>query len=572
MSTGVVSGRAAALAARAQAICARAIRVMAGLLRWPVVIWLVLVAGGLVARPLLAPGEAQILSIAWEMRLDDAWLPRLNQLPLDGQPPLLFWLIRGAWSVFGVGETAARLVAPLFALGCLLLIGPLTRLLWPDRRQAAPLAGILLVGAGGFVAYASMSLPVLPVTFFAGLGLFGLARVWRGRAASGWTIFSIALGFGFLAGGGGAVALLLAPALAAPLWRDAGADWRRWLAGLLCAVAGAAVPALLWVVPALVDGVSVAALLLAPPPLEVTFGGPPRAAYWTLVALVLTLYPWLLWKTLWRAAGAAAHLAAWRDPGLRFAGVAAASALFFAVAISWRDAEGLLPLLPPVALIGARLLDAGEQRSPEFHALLPGLVALLIGLVCFLLNIVPVAHLDAVWREFISERGLPIWLGGISLVSGLLLLGGSYILAQMAPVKLASRTVQLALMPVLLMSALNLEFWISLRDFFDLSPVAQQIHRLQESGRPIAIYGAYGGEFGFAGRLEAPLVRLPSPVQAIGWAAEHPTGVVVSSFQGGYLRLPARPLYLGQVADNWAALWPAEAVIDTDGAVLRSRF
>src|SRR3546814_14417702 len=65
--------------------------------------------------------------------------------------------------------------------------------------------------------------------------------------------------------------------------------------------------------------------------------------------------------------------------------------------------------------------------------------------------------------------------------------------------------------PVLLMSALNLEFWISLRDFFDLSPVAQQIHRLQEAGRPIAIYGAYGGEFGFAGRLEAPLARLASP-------------------------------------------------------------
>jgi 4-amino-4-deoxy-L-arabinose transferase-like glycosyltransferase len=579
----MVNGRVAGLATRAQAICVQATGALAGLPRWPLVIWLVLVAGGLVARPLLAPGEAQILSIAWEMRLDGAWLPRLNDLPLDGQPPLLFWLIRGAWSLFGVGETAARLVAPLFALGILLLIGPLARLLWPERRQAALLAGILLAGTGGFVAYVSMSLPVLPVTFFAMLGLYGLARVWRGRAAGGWAIYALALGFGFLAGGGGGVALLLAPALAAPLWRAAGTAWGRWLAGLLCAIAGAMVLALLWVVPALMDGASVAALLLTPPPLEVTFGGPPRAAYWMLLALVLTLYPWLLWKTLWRAAGlvfgstkaggpARGDPSAWRDAGLRFALVAAASALFFATAISWRDAEGLLPLLPPLALIGARLLDAGGRRSPEFHALLPGMVALLIGLVCFLLNIVPVAHLDAVWREFISERGLPIWLGGISLISGLLLLGGSYVLAQMAPSHLVSRTVQLALMPVLLMSALNLEFWISLRDFFDLSPVAQQIHRLQEAGRPIAIYGAYGGEFGFAGRLEAPLARLPSPAQAIGWAAEHPTGIVVSSFQGGYLRLPARPLYLGQVADNWAALWPAAAVIDTDGAVLRSRF
>ncbi len=576
--------------AAAGGVMRRAARALSGLPRWPLAIWLVLVAGGLVARPLLAPGEAQILSIAWEMRLHGAWLPRLNDLPLDGQPPLLFWLIRGAWSLFGVGETWARLVAPLFALGTLLLIGPLARLLWPGRRQAPLLAGILLAGTGGYVAYASMALPVLPVTFCATLGLYGLARVWRGGAALGWTLYGLALGFGFLAGGGGGVALLLFPALAAPFWRDAGAStgistgasWGGFLAGFAGAIAGAAALALLWAVPAVLDGASVATLLLTPPPLEATFGGPARPAYWMLLALVLTLYPWLLWKTLWRAVGdalapgaaeTARQASAWRDAGLRFAAVAAAGALFFAAAISWRDAEGLLPLLPALALIGARLLNAADgRRSPEFHAFLPGMVALLIGLVCFLLNIVPVAHLDAVWREFISERGLPIWLGGISLISGLLLLGGSYVLAQMAPVALVSRTVQLALMPVLLMSALNLEFWISLGDFFDLSPIAQQIHRLQQADRPIAIYGAYGGEFGFAGRLEAPLARLQSPVQAIGWAAEHPTGIVVSSFQGGYLRLPEWPLYLGQVADNWAALWPAAAVIESDGAVLRSRF
>ena len=554
------------------------LRALAALPRWPLAIWLVLVVGGLAARPLLAPGEAQILSIAWEMRLDGAWLPRLNDLPLAGQPPLLFWLIKCGWMLFGVSETAARLVAPLFALGCLLLIGPLARLLWPERRQVAVLAGILLAGAGGFAAYSAMSVPVLPVTFFSLLGLYGLARAWRGAAAPGWALYGGALGLGFLAGGGGAVALLLVPALAAPFWHR-GTD-ARWLGGFVTALAGAALLALLWALPAFADGTSLRMLLLAPPPLEVTFGGAQRAAYWLVLALVLALYPWLLWKSLWRAAaialkpghGGASGMPAWRDPGLRFGLVAAAGALFFAVAISWRDAEGLLPLLPPLALIGARLLDGAGRRSPEFHALLPGMVALLIGLVCFLLNIVPVAHLDAVWREFISERGLPIWLGGISLVSGLLLLGGSYLLAQMAPIELTSRTVQLALMPVLLISALNLEFRISLRDFFDLAPVAQQIHRLQESGRPVAIYGAYGGEFGFPGRLEAPLARLPSPAQAIGWAAEHPAGVIVSSFQGGFLRLPARPLYLGQVADNWAALWPAHAVIETDGAVLRARF
>ncbi len=547
-------------------------RALAALPPWPLAIWLVLTAGGLLARPPLAPADAQILSIAWEMRLDGALLPRLNGLPLDGQPPLLFWLIRAAWSLFGVGEGAARLVAPLFALGALLLVGPLCRLLWPGRPQAATLAGVLLAGTGGFVAYSAMSLPALPVTFLALLGLYGLALVWRGAALAGWAIFGAALGLAFLAGGGAAAALLVVPALALPWIGSPPAPLRpgRWALGLAAATIGALALALIWLVPALDHGALFLDLLQARPPRDSAFGVPPRPVYWMIVALVLALYPWLLWKTLWHAADA--DRGAWRDPGMRLAGVAAATALAIAFAVNWREAEGLLPLMPPFAVIAARLLDEGGRQRHDFHALLPGMVALLIGLVCFLLNIVPVAHLDAVWREFISERGLPIWLGGVSLTTGLMLLGGSYLLAQATPAQLVSRTVQLALMPVLLVSALNLEFAISLRDFFDLAPVSREIHRLQQAGRPVAVYGSYGGELGFSGRLEAPLVTLNSPAQALIWAGEHPSGVVVSSFQGGVLRLPAQPLYLGVIADNWAALWPAEAVVETDGRVLHRRF
>lgn len=556
------------------AAVATARRVVAALPPWPLAIWLTLTAGALLARPPLAPAEAQILSAAWEMRLAGALLPRLNGVSLPADPPLLFWLIRAAWTLFGVSEAAARLVGPIFALGTLLLIGPLVRILWPDRPQAATLAGILLAGTGGFAAYSAMSLPALPVTFLTLLGLFGLAWTWRRQGAAGWAIFGAALGLLILAGGGAAALLLLVPALAAPHWRPTPrGDRARGLLGLALALAGAALLALAWVIPALEHGATPVSLILGRSLEEAGFGAPRRPTYWLVVALLIALYPWLLWKTLWRAAvrGITRH-PGWRDPGLRFVAVAAAVALAVAFAANWREAEGLLPLMPPLAIVAARLLDAGGRRPHDFHALLPGMVALIIGLVCFLLNIVPVAHLDAVWREFISERGLPIWLGGISLVTGLMLLGGSYLLAQMTPAELTSRTVQLALMPVLLVSALNLEFAVSLRDFFDLEPVAREIQALQRIGRPVAVYGAYNGELGFSGRLEAPLERLASWPQAIGWAADHPSGVVLSRFQGGYLRLPARPLFLGQIADNWAAIWPAEAVIATDGAVLRSRF
>lgn len=543
-------------------------RVLAGLPSWPVGIWLVLVVGGLAARPLLAPTEAQVLSVAWEMWRDGTALPRLNGVSLTGQPPLLYWLICGAWALFGVGESVARLVAPLFGLGALMMVAPLARLLWSDRGTAARLAAILLAGTGGFAAYSAMSLIALPVTFFAVLGTYGLALAWRDRPL-GWLVYGVALGLAVLVGGSGPALLLLGPALAAPLWRGGRGGWAGWYAGFAVACFVGVAIALAWIVPALESGATPASLLLDPPPLAVDFGESPRPAYWLAVAFALALYPWLLWRTLWRAVRLGAQ--AWREPGMRLSLTAAGAALV-AVAANWREAEGLLPLLPPLALAGARLLDSGGRRPQDFHALLPGLLALLVGLICFLLNIVPVAHLDAVWREFISDRGLPIWLGGISLASGLLLLGGSYLLAQMAPTALVSRTVQLALLPALMISALNLEFAISLRDFFDLGRVAEQIHRLQAAGRPVAIYGDYGGEFGFPGRLEEPLTPLPSPAAAIGWAAENPTGVVLSSFQGGVLHMPAEPIYLGEVVDTWAALWSAEAVIRTEGAVLRRRF
>lgn len=547
-------------------------RVGAALPTWPLVIWLVLTVGALAARPPLAPAEAQILSAAWEMHLADSLLPRLNGVELGADAPLMLWLIRAAWRLFGVSEVAARLVGPLCALGTLLLIGPLARLLWPDRPEAATLAGILLAGTGGFVAYSAMSLPALPVTFLTVVGLYGLVCAWRRDAAIGWSIFGAGVGLLILAGGGTAALLLLIPALAVPLW-DPRPTGRSWWIGLALAMVAAALIAALWAVPALVHGAAILDLLLARPR-ESAFGLLDRPAYWLLVALLVALYPWVLWKTLWRAVGRSIGRTpfAWGDPGLRFVGIAAAVALAVAFLANWRQAEGLLPMMPPLALLAARLLEAGGRRPRDFHALLPGMVALIIGLICFLLNIVPVAHLDAVWREFISEHGLPIWLGGISLATGLMLLGGSYLLAQLTPAELVSRTVQLALMPVLLVSALNLEFAISLRDFFDLEPVARAIHALQEGGRPVAIYGAYGGELGFPGRLEQPLERLAGWAQAIGWAADNPTGVVVSSFQSGYLRLPAQPLFLGQIGDEWAAIWPAEAVRATDGAVLRSRF
>jgi 4-amino-4-deoxy-L-arabinose transferase-like glycosyltransferase len=536
---------------------------------WPIAIWAVLVASALAARPPLAPDESRILSIAWRMWADGAWLPFKFGDQSRSLPPLLFWLIEAGWAVFGVSQIWARLVDPLFALATLLVTQRLARLLWPTRPEVAPLSGIVLVGSGGFAVYSGLTLLELPLLFFFTLALLGLAQVWRNRAGLGWTVYALAVGLGILSAGLVAAMLLPLPLLA-PLWmpRAPGKAWYRWYRSLAAALTGGVLLALPWLAP-----VFWATPEIGGPPVvhsAFTLSDETRPWYWGIAMAPLMLYPWLWWRTLWRATALQ-----WRqlgEPALRFCLVAVTIGLV-ALVLGSRNADSLLCALPPLALAAARLLASQGGKPQDFHAALPGFIALLVGLIAFLLNIVPVAHLDVVWREFIDPHSsLPIWLGGISLLSGLTLLGGGFILAQLTPRQLQPRCIQLALLPVLLMTTLNLEFLYSLGRFFDLRPVAEQLRALERDGRPFAFYGAYRGDFDFVGRLQKPLPVLDDRVDTIAWLAANPTGIVIAYFKGSLLHLPARPMFLGLVGDSWAAMWPAATVLATDEAVLAPYF
>jgi hypothetical protein len=184
---------------------------------------------------------------------------------------------------------------------------------------------------------------------------------------------------------------------------------------------------------------------------------------------------------------------------------------------------------------------------------------------------VPVAHLNALWQDLFAED-LPLWLGGISLGSGMLLLLGSYVLTLLTLQSLQARLLQVALLPVLLSAAVNLEFRTTLHSYFDLDPIAGQIRQLEERGAPVAIAGGYDGAFDFAGRLPRPPVVLTDQAAALAWAEANPQGVIISFFQGGILRLPKRPLFLGNADEYRVAVWPAQTVVETGGEVLALRF
>jgi hypothetical protein len=523
---------------------------------WAALIWLLLVLGGLVARPSLVAVDGALLSDAW-------WSWQGTTAGPQAGPELLFWLIHAGWYLFGVSEFWARLVAPLFVLAGLWLAFAAARALWPQQPDAARFAPLTLIGTGGLVAFASQTLTDTPMIAVVLLALFALGRILAGRALAGSALFALALLAGLLLKGPLALVHLLPAALLLAWTASGGAAGRGRYAALAAAALAACTIWAGWI--AVRHGGAAFVDLLLPEPASNR-----RSWYWLPLFALLFAYPWIWWRTAWRAFGRLAR--APLDDGCRLLLVATAAAFLGGFLTPYGGQHVLVPGLALASLLLARALGATPEKARDFHAVLPGMALLFVGFVFFLLNIVPHAHLDALWRRLMGESSLPIWLGGISLAAGLLLLGGGYLLAQLTPRPLSLRVLQVALLPVLMATALNLEFIAGLRDFFDLRPFAERIHALQTEGHPIAVIGQYDGGFDLAGRLIERPIELADANTAHRWAAANGSGVVIAFFAGSTLRLPARPLDLAAAGDRWAALWPAATIIATEGAVLRDRF
>jgi 4-amino-4-deoxy-L-arabinose transferase-like glycosyltransferase len=535
---------------------------------WPLAIWLAVTVTTLAARPPMVGADLPIHATAWW-----AWIGSrdIAYLPDAGAewPPLLFWCIRLAWSLFGVSETWARLVPSLFGLASLWLIALLARSLWPGDAETPRHAPIILAGSGGFIAFLGTTVFAWPLLASWILALLGLTHAWRSRPVRGWLIYAAALMLGELSAGATALWMMLPIALAVPLatrLRGA-ADLRRWYLGAAAATAIglAAAGGLERATLGEPDSALPASLFLRVP---VQLAGLDQAWLWYVFAIALLLFPWLWWTSLWWTVRRGRLQLATAE--LRLCLSSAVLTVLVVAAIGHQTAD-LLPILAPVALAVARIWTTHAGKARDFHAAVPGLLALFVCLFFFMLNIVPVAHLDAVWQRLFASD-LPIWLGGISFASGIILLSGSYLLALLTPRASLARLVQLALLPVLLAITVNLEFTVALRPFFDLEPIALQIQALEKAGRPVAVFGRYDGEFDLSGRLTRPPAVLPDLPAALAWAEANPAGAVVSFFRGGILHLPERPLYLGHAEDFRAALWASTTVTASGGAVLRPRF
>jgi 4-amino-4-deoxy-L-arabinose transferase-like glycosyltransferase len=528
-------------------------------------IWIVLMGVALWTRPHLPVDETRYLAVAWEMWLrNDFLVPYLNGKPYSHKPPLLFWLMHAGWSVFGVNEWWPRLVAPLFGLGCLFLVRSLSQALWPDDKKTKDLALLILMGCLFWTLFITLTMFDMILAFFAVLGLLGIIKSCVQRQLMGFVWLALAIGLGILAKGPVILLYVLPAAFTAPLWvrRMAGIDERhlfksfQWYGLILASIALGVVIALIWAVPAGIDGGDAYqhAIFWGQTTGRMVKSFAHQRPFWWYAALfpALTL-PWCIWPPLWRAFQANGKNL-WRDGSQLFCIICFATTFIVFSVISGKQLHYLLPGFPALALLSARSLSqfSNDQKPSRLLNTFPALMFVALAII---LIVMPIG---------IPFEWLPVWDVNVNGYIGILTLIVAIWAVLFIPSSWIGSGIQLTLLPVSLIVSLHIAMAPVLWSRYDLRPISKQLKALEEAGAPLAIYAKNHGQFQFLGRLTRPIMTVGQRKgQLEDFLKNHPTGHIITYYNNAPTRLNPTDIYLSR--QKFMVIWDAKTMIENPG-------
>jgi len=501
-------------------------------------LWLIATLTGLLTRPLIPVDELRYTAVAWEMwARGDFLVPYLNGAPYSHKPPLFFWLMHAGWGLFGVSEWWARLVTPLLTLLLLAVTAQLARQLWPDDRQAVSLAPWVLFSClflTGFFPWVQMD---VLLTLCAALAMLGIVRAGHG-CRTGWLLSGLAIGLGVLAKGPVILLHVMPVALLAPYWVTARPvrGWWSWYLGVLASVAGGALIALAWALPAAAAGGEAyrdAILWGQTADRIVTSFAHAHPFWWYLPWLVVLFAPWILLPWLWTGLRQAWQQ---RDSGQRLCVTWLVTVVVLLSLVSGKQSKYLLPVLPAFALLVARVLGRLPARPVTQRPwLLSGTLALFGAAVMVL--------------PFVLDKAP--WLNTVHPVWGGLLLACAAVLLLLPPALPAQYPLRMAVLSVVAVAIVEVGVLRIGAPAYDLKQASRFIADAQAAGHPVATLERYHGQFGFYGRLTEPVLQL-APEEARRWAQQHPDGYLVISARGSIAQPPdalfAQPYQSGYLA------------------------
>ena len=533
-----------------------------------IAIWAVLVVSGLLLRPPLPVDETRYLAVAWEMWTSGNYLvPHLNGIPYHQKPPLLFWLMNAGWAIFGVNAVWGRLVAPLFALGCLLVTARLAQLIFPKYPAVAGAAPLALVGAFLFTMYTSFIFFDTLVTFFTLLGLLGIWRAAEGKARWGWGLFAFALGFGVLSKGPVQLLNLAPAALLAPWWTpQRPASWRHWYGEFAFAIVAGAVIALAWAIPAAIAGGSHFAYMLfigQTTERVVDAVWHERPWWWYVPVSFVLVFPWLWWPAFWRSLFVRGVE---REPGLRFC-LATVVPVFVAFsAISGKQPHYLLPMIAVFMLLLARLVvaaaEGGRFVDGRLSRIPPVLPVIAVGVALLLAAFTP-GTLAALFPDLAEIPPL----GWTSALVGIGVIAIAAFVVLDRPTGPVSRIATLTGACAAMLVALQVAVAHEIRARFDVDDAAAAVARAEADGHPIANVGDYHGQYEFSGRLTKPLDVITLD-DAATWAKAHPDGLIIGYPTNDPAHALPPPLFAHPYRGRYVAIWTAGSVSTSGSDIL----
>lgn len=537
-------------------------------------IWCALMGSALLWRPLLPIDETRYITVAWEMwSSGDFWVPTLNGEVYSHKPPFMFWFMDLGWSIFGVSELWARLVAPIFGLGALFLTAKLARELWPGADvKIAWAAPMMMVTGVYWTVFSTMTMFDMLVTFATVLALLGYVKAWKGFATGqgfwlGVAIAGLGIGIGGLAKGPAILVHTLPVALAAPLWGahfECGRGeqrWRKWYLGVFASVMVGLGLTLAWAIPAaLIGGPEYRDAIFIKQSADrmVKSFAHRRPFYWFAMVMPILLLPWTVWPRLWKNVG---FIQAWKenrglksslkDGGARFLLICVGASFVIFSAISGKQPHYLLPVFPALALYVAYVLtQKGGETSGRGHkapVLFMGGLALVI-----LVGLVAKDMIEPLLKKPLpewSDLAQPLWMLPALIVAGVLAFRRT--VSVVSEIRLISVTVTAVIVSLYMTAAPALDA------AYNLEPAARQVKAYQDAGRPVAYIGKYHGEFQFLGRLTEPLIVMQTLEEGLEWAKSHANGVVIRTLRKKDIPPSPKPIrtqpYRGKVLVMWNA-------------------
>ncbi len=183
------------------------------------------------SRAFFSPDETSYAQVAREMlETHDFVVPTIDGKPWLEKPPLAYWLLAGAFALFGWGFPAAVVLNTLLTAGTALVIAAYVRRRSTPRAAVLAAAAYLTMFLPLAAARSALTDPALTLVTTGAIVLF-LARVGPRRSASG-----ALLGLGVLAKGPVAPLVVL-PAMLAAVLAGRGREFGRAAAAIATAAA-----------------------------------------------------------------------------------------------------------------------------------------------------------------------------------------------------------------------------------------------------------------------------------------------------------------------------------------------